>query len=305
MRFLFPLLAFASISSLASADATPTVVRYDQLAVMTPTPTQPASISLRLRTMVRPDDHLWVGPTIPSFVTPAIGHQDLELLDPRPSGGWMALYRQTYADSGYTSKNSTSLVKLFDAGGHEAWSVQLEPLLSRRDELEVQDAHYAEDTGALYFNEACQTYSRDAGGKCSSLVALDPVQRKILWRTPPLTSNNEFLVVGNYIVTAYGFTAERCFIRVVRRRDGAILDTHPLKAANFEMFLTGDHLKVYQPTNYGDANFDLVGFDGAKPRLVPRAYTPSAYVPKPLDPPRLPDPNARPRSPGSPLARPF
>jgi hypothetical protein len=283
-----------SLSSVAAADPASQTVRYDKLVVMTPTPTQSAGPSLRLRTMVRPADHLWVGPAIPSFVTPAIGHQDLDLLDQRSTGGWVATYRQTFDDCGWTpdnAKNCTTLVKLFDATGKELWSVQLDSLLSRKTQLEVQDVRYAEDTGTLYFNEACQSYSKEAGGRCSSLVAYDPLQKKVLWRTPSLTSNNEFVLVGKYIITGYGFTAEKSSVRIVRRSDGAILDTKPLAGPNFEMTRAGIHLKVDLPTDFGDANFDLTDLDGAAPKLVARPNTRSTYVPKPYDPPLVPDPS--------------
>lgn len=293
MRVRLSLLATAallSITALAHADPTRTIARYDQLVVMTPTPTQAAPINLRLRTMVRPADHLWIGPTIPAFVTPALGHLDLDLLDARPGGGgWVATYRQTFDDCGYgKGKNCSTLVKLFDGSGKETWSVALDGLLSRRDQLEVQDVRYAEDTGTLYYNEACQTYSAEAGGRCSALVALDPLTKRVLWRSASLTSNNEFFVTGNYLVTAYGFTNERCSVRVIRRRDGAVMDEHRLAGANFEMIRTGNHLQILLPTNHGDANFTMSGFDGAAPKLVVLPNTPSTYVPKAYDPPLLP-----------------
>lgn len=291
MRVRLSLLAAAALLStteVASADPTPTIARYDQLVVMTPTPTQRAPINLRLRTMVRPADHLWIGPTIPSFVAPALGHLDLDLLDPRPSGGWVATYRQTFDDCGYgAAKNCGTLVKLFDRSGKETWSLSLDDLLSRRDQLEVHDVRYAEDSGTLYFNEACQTYSAEARGRCSSLVALDPVTRRVLWRTRALTSNNEFFVTDRYIVTAYGFTGERCFVRVLRRRDGAVMDEHRLSGPNFEMIRNGDHLQILQPTNFGDANFTMSGFDGDAPKLAVLPNTPSSFVPKAYDPPLL------------------
>ena len=292
MRFAAGLVAAALLSLSSFADAAPTIKRYDQLVVMTPTPTQPTSIDLRLRTMVRPADHLWVGPTIPANIAPAIGHLDLQLLDARPGGGWVATYAQTFEDCGVsTHKNCSTLVKLFDASGSETWSVTLDSFLSRRDQLEVQDVRYAEDTRTLYFNEACQTYAAEAGSRCSALVAFDPVAKKVLWRTPSLVSNNQFMLVGNYIITGYGFTAERCFVRVVRRSDGAVMDRHPLAGANFEMTKTGDHLKIDLPTNYGDANFTLTGFDGPAPKLVVLPNTPSTYVPIPYDPPLVPAPS--------------
>ena len=281
-------LAFGSI---AQADTSRTITSYDELRVMTPTPAPQSPNFLRLRTMVRPADHLWMGPTIPSFVAPAHAPLDLELLDPRPNGGWVATYRETYTSCGFSRKNCASLVKLYDASGKETWAVRLDALLSRRDQLEVQDVRYVEDTGTLYFNEACQTYSADAGGRCSSLVAYDPIAKKVLWRTPSLVSNNEFMVLGNYIITGYGFTAEKCFVSVVRRSDGRVMDKQRLSGSNFEMYKTGDRLKILQAGDYGDANFVITGIDGASPKLVPLPNTKSTYLPKPYDPPLIPRPD--------------
>ncbi len=48
-------------ASSAAADAPPTVRRLDGLVVVTPSPTQAPPPGLRLRTMVRPADRLWIG----------------------------------------------------------------------------------------------------------------------------------------------------------------------------------------------------------------------------------------------------
>ena len=157
------------------------------------------------------------------------------------------------------------------------------------DRLEVQDVRYVEDSGGgtLYFNEACESYSSEAGGKCSALVALDPVARKVRWRTGPLVSNNAFVVTGNYIVAAYGFTAEPASIRVVRRKDGKVMDRHPLEHTNFEMTTRGETLSVEMYSTAGRANFRMSGFDGDAPKLIalPTTRPDPNDKPKPYDPP--------------------
>jgi hypothetical protein len=224
--------------------------------------------------MARPADHLWIGPDVPSYVP----------LENGTGGGWVATYRERFDTCGWR-KNCAAFVKLFDAQGKETDSVALEPLFSRPDQLEVQDVRVS--GGVLYFNEACQTYSREAGGKCSSLVAYDLASKKVLWRTRPLVSNNEFRVTGPYVVAAYGFTGERASITVLRRTDGAVMDRHALPGTNYEMSTKGDVLSVEIYHAIGTANFRLSGFDGPAPKLVVLPTTPPdpASTPKPYDPP--------------------
>lgn len=252
---------------------------------MTPSPTQPAAPGLRLRTMVRPADHLWIGPDVPAYVPLEVGTSELDLLDARPGGGFVATYRERFDSRGVGKGNCATLVKVFEGDGTESASVSLGPFLSRRDQLEVQDVRMAD--GVLYFNEACQTYSREAGGRCSALVALDLAAKKVLWRTPSLVSNNEFRVVGPYIVAAYGFTGEPARITVLRRKDGAVMDARRLPGTNYEMTPGGDVLSVHIYQNVGTAHFRMVGFDGAAPKLVPLPTTPPDpnEKPKPYDPP--------------------
>lgn len=253
---------------------------------MFPSPVQPAPPGLRLRTMVRPADHLWIGPDVPAYVPLEVGTSELDLLDPRPGGGWIATFRERF-DVCSGSTNCATIVKLFDSSGQETESIALKPLLSRATDLEVQDVRLADDV--LYFNEACQSFSRDAGGRCSSLVAYDIATKKVLWRTRSLLSNNELRVIGPYVVAAYGFSGEPASITVLRRKDGAIMDRHALPGINFEMSTKGDVLSVQIYYTIGTANFRLQGFDGPTPKLVPLPSTPPdpSAKPKPYDPPLL------------------
>lgn len=196
------------------------------------------------------------------------GHAVLDLLD-LEGGTYVALYRERFDHCGAGTnkgKNCAAEVRLYDTAGKELAVVPLGPHLSRPDNLEVQDIHF--DQGTLYFNEACQTFSSEAGGRCSSLVALDPFAKRVKWRTPPLVSNNWFVLAGDYIVAAYGFTHEPAAIRIVRKKDGAIMQRKDLESTNFEMTVKGNVLGVDLWHRIGRVHFEMIGFDGDAPKLV-------------------------------------
>jgi hypothetical protein len=221
--------ALADAGHCPAPQGLPRVRQVGRLVVESPPRPKPERW-LRLRTHQSTTDRngrsYWEGPEVPLFVPLALGKVELEILDNIP-GGYLALYRSQPKPG----PNSVYEVRIFSCTGQTLAALSLNPLLSRRDQLEVQDIRYADKT--IYFNEACQSYSREAGGRCSALVAADPFSRRVLWRTRPLVSNNVFSVVGSHIVAGYGFTAERDWIHVVRRSDGRVVDRDPLPSSHF------------------------------------------------------------------------
>jgi hypothetical protein len=148
------------------------------------------------------------------------------------------------------------------------WSFSLTDLMSRPDQLEIQDIRLEGDV--LYFNEACQSYAKDAKGNCSALVAVDPSAKQVLWRTKPLVSNGVFFISGDYIVAGYGFTAERDTLSIVRRSDGRLMGAKQrLSKAPQDIRLLEPGLievEVYP----GDTTllFWMVDWDTGSPKLV-------------------------------------
>ena len=137
---------------------------------------------------------------MPAYIPRSLRTLELIVLDPA-DGGWLSLYREPYnrpTCALSTSRNCAYVARFYDRRGTLAWSLDLNDLMSRTDHLEVQDIRLR--GGVLYFNEACQSYARDAQGQCSSLVAVDPREHRVMWRTAPLTSNGRFRVRGCYIV---------------------------------------------------------------------------------------------------------
>ncbi|HEY9422569.1 MAG TPA: hypothetical protein VIW92_14230, partial [Thermoanaerobaculia bacterium] len=87
-----------------------------------------------------------------------------------------------------------------------------------------------ERDGVLYVSNGHRTYASATQGKNAYLTAIDIKTGKILWRTRPLASNTRnFEIVGDVIVTGYGFTREPDFLHLVDRKTGEVIAKHPLK----------------------------------------------------------------------------
>jgi hypothetical protein len=220
---------------------------------------------------------IWIGPEVPGFVQLTAGTLELFLLDKvriaaaetAEPDGFLALYRDPYgASSCHLSGpgNCAFGAALYHCSGKLQWVIGLNAFMSRTDRLEVQDVRY--DGGTLYFNEACQSYSSEANGRCSSLVAVDAAAKKVVWRSRPLTSNGMFVVAGEHLIAGYGFTSEPDFVHVVKRSDGSIAQRIPVPTGpqRIELVSPGEaEVELYDGARL---RFRLEGFDGDRPRLV-------------------------------------
>ncbi len=168
-------------------------------------------------------DWTWAGAPLPPYVDERISTLELLLAD-RADGGTFALYREPYEQTSCQlagGRNCKYIARFYSTQGKLRWALNLSSVLSRPDQIEVQDIRLA--NGVLYLNEACQSYSAAAGGACSRLVAIDPVAKQVLWRTEPLVSNGRFRVRGCYIIAGYGFTDERDYVHLVDRGTGKVV----------------------------------------------------------------------------------
>lgn len=216
-------------------------------------------------------ERVWVGPEVPMFVPLEFEGQELFLLDPTPSGEHLAFYRAPYGGRSCQlsgKSNCAFNAAFFDKEGKVSWALNLNAHMSLPEHLEIQDIR--QDRGVLFFNEACQSYSSEARGQCSSLVALDPKEDKLLWRTRPLTSNGEFLVLGDLLFTGYGFTGESSHLFLVRRSDGNIVSSMPTRGHHNHMTLLPDGRIDVMFSNSGEIlKIRIENPTGPSPRLVP------------------------------------
>lgn len=176
----------------------------------------------------------------PAYVQAELDGLQLFIAD-STEDGWMAFYRGPLAGAP-NGANVGYRAVMYRTDGSRAWDTNLNRFLSRTDRAEVQDIRYA--AGRLYFNEACQSYSREANGACSALLRVDPVAGTVDWRTQPLTSNNILLLHGPYVIAGYGFTAEADSLFLIDRATGRVLDRQPLDSAHTYLEIVGDELVV-------------------------------------------------------------
>lgn len=246
---------------------------------------------------------IWVGPPVPHHVP--IGLEDMELirLIPTPHSdehalgadvdtprGHLALYRQMFGRAGSVPgcavdslwDNCRQVARFYSDEGRLVFEVDFNALFPKKVHLVVHDLLLVGDT--LYYNESCQTYAKDAKGRCSNVVALDVSNSKptVRWRSAPKLSRGRILAVGEHLVTGYGFTDEKDFMHVLDRKSGKL--RHSLgvkKAPELERLLAGAGGRVEVEAHlYGEPEprrFELVGAlptPGAKraprARLVPR-----------------------------------
>lgn len=204
-------------AALAFIDRTPRGTGFDAPYPLTGEH-KPEGLELRFRRSVPPET--------PDFVPRTHEGLDLFIADPAEGGAWLAFYKGACGSLGDVCRYEAALL---DEEGAR-WRLDLNAFLENDRYVEIQDIRY--EAGALYFNEACATYSNEAGGRCSSLVRVDPVWQEVVWRTPPLISNNMFLLHEGLVVAGYGFTAEPDALYLVDQRTGRIraradLDTAP------------------------------------------------------------------------------
>jgi hypothetical protein len=77
------------------------------------------------------------------------------------------------------------------------------------------------DPGVLYVETAHSTYARSSDGLNAYLSAIDLKRKKALWRSSALVANaDNFVVVGDVIVSGYGFTDEPDYLYAVDRLTG-------------------------------------------------------------------------------------
>jgi hypothetical protein len=191
---------------------------------------KPNGPSMRYRQAV-PED-------TPAYVDAARGTLELFIADPTPEG-WLGFYRGACDALGDVCDYRAVL---FDADGTPQWDLDLNPFLLQDRYVEIQDIRYHE--GKLYFNEACATYSRETEGQCSYLVRVDPERREEDWRTPPPTSNNIFIIEGDYVIAGYGFTSEEDALYLIERETGRIAARAELDSAHEYLEVQDDRLYV-------------------------------------------------------------
>ena len=239
------------------------------------------------------DARTWVGPEVPGHVPLGfeVPGSAVELVRLRPDAdGALALYREMYsrgdepgcaqlstARSGTLRwENCLVRARYYDRGGALRWELDVSGLYPRKDHLQLVDIVRVGDR--VYYNEACATYSAEAGGRCANVVAVDVsgAAPRVVWRSKPLASNTDIVPVGagtaggaRWLVTGYGFTAERDFMVVLDAERGTVVQKVAVKKAPESIKAATDG--AFDVLIYGAdeaIRFRLTGAEGKRPRLI-------------------------------------
>lgn len=141
--------------------------------------------------------------------------QGLELFISEPTDmGWLALYRKPMGASDYNF-----VVVLYDHSKQPTATINLCNITNNRY-CEVQDVRWDADTHHLLFNMACPSYASVINGKGSKLYCYDVAQRRMVWETDYLVSNDIFILDHDFVYCAYGFTNEKDYLYMLDKRTG-------------------------------------------------------------------------------------
>lgn len=111
---------------------------------------------------------------------------------------------------------------------------------------EVEQVAWAREVaGVLYVETTHLTYAAATHRRNAYLNAIDLGTRKLVWRSPALVANaSRFVVVGDLIVSGYGFTREPDYLCLLDRRSGRVLDRMKVPSAPEIIRLHGNRLLV-------------------------------------------------------------
>lgn len=176
------------------------------------TKNKPNGYIYRLRKDVQCDDL----PRVPET-------ESLELFIAEPIDiGWLGFYRlPTGAD------NYDFVVVLFNQDKQPTATINLCDVSNNRY-CEVQDVRWDADNHNLLFNMACPSYASGINGKGSKLYSYNVENRRIVWETDYLVSNDIFILDSNFVFCSYGFTSEKKFLFMLDKQTGQMYSKIPM-----------------------------------------------------------------------------
>jgi hypothetical protein len=102
-----------------------------------------------------------------------------------------------------------------------------------------------EANDVLYVQNAHLTYARSSYGQNAYITAIDATTKRRLWRSRALVANAQtFAVTPDYILSGYGFTAERDWLYLLDRRTGRVVERLALPSGPEKITRSGKRFVV-------------------------------------------------------------
>ncbi|MCU0755231.1 MAG: serine/threonine protein kinase [Xanthomonadales bacterium] len=218
---------------------------------------------LTLRTIAGPTSPMPVpswngGFRIPDFVPEQI--EGVKLLKVIDSGeAILSLYGPDFSSATRLLAQHPDTGAVLYALNFAAWVQAPQRIDADRDFVNQQIVWAQQLDGVLYVSHGHNTYARSSYGHNAYVSALDiHAGFSVHWHSPAQVSNaGNFLILGDHLISGYGFTAEPDFLYVLDRQTGTVLQRTPLKSGP-DYILANDralHVRTYDT----DYEFPLPG----------------------------------------------
>ncbi|HMW01007.1 MAG TPA: hypothetical protein PKZ53_20905 [Acidobacteriota bacterium] len=130
--------------------------------------------------------------------------------------------------------------------------------LNQKEEAKMPVVWAVQEGKILYVSYFHMGYAKVSNGMNGYLSAIDTSKNKILWSSKPQVCNSQtFEIVGDVIISGYGFTAEPDYLYLLDKRSGEILQQIKLKTAP-ELILRKNNL-LYVRCYDTDYLFEIAG----------------------------------------------
>lgn len=97
--------------------------------------------------------------------------------------------------------------------------------LAELDAMYTTIRHAEQHEGVVYLNYANPMSAEANEGDNGYVVAIDATEGSLLWRSEPLRANSyNFIVLGDVLLSGYGFTDEPDYIYAIDRRTGRVIE---------------------------------------------------------------------------------
>lgn len=160
-----------------------------------------------------------------------------------------AIYGKNFAQGDAVLIFDSELTKITDALDFSSWI---------QGHYRIQWVQVVD--GTLYFSYGINGYARDVEGETGFLVAYDLETLTLKWKSAPVVSNSrQFLIIGNTIISGYGFTAEPDFVHLLNRHNGEVVRS--IEVASAPQFLIRKEDELFVRCYNRDYVFRLLDLD--------------------------------------------
>jgi hypothetical protein len=81
---------------------------------------------------------------------------------------------------------------------------------------------------AVYLSIGFNGYTKEFPRGGNRVVAVDACEGRVVWQSKDGTSNGGLLLLGDYLISPYGFTSERRYVHVLDAHGGAVVQRLPV-----------------------------------------------------------------------------